>query len=268
LLSVVACEKTTTATSGKIAAIEIDPTSISLSPGAAAPLTARVLDEDGALLSVPVFWAAEDERIARVSSQGVVTAVAAGRTQIAASRSGTSAVVPVVVSALPPTLLRVSPNATQLAVGGTTTLLAEVFNSGGARINGLPTAWSSANSAVATVTPSGVVTAVGQGTVLINAIAAGLNGAAVVTVQPVPVATISVSPTTANVQRNRTVQLAATLRDAAGRVLTGRAVSWASEEPSRARVQQNGIVTGVQKGQVRIIALSEGKSASAMITVR
>ncbi|MEW5914834.1 MAG: Ig-like domain-containing protein [Gemmatimonadota bacterium] len=267
-LALGACEKTTTATGGKVGSIEVAPTSIALTPGRAAPLTARVLDESGSPINVQVFWAEEDARVARVSSHGIVTAVAPGRTQVAASRSGLSAVVPVVVSALPPTLLRVTPNATQMTVGGSTTLLAEVFDASGAKVNGVGIAWSSGALSVATVNSSGVVTAVGPGSALISAAGAGLTGAAFVSVQGVPVSTISVAPSTANVQVGRTMQLRATLRDAAGNILTGRAVAWTSDNILRATVLPTGIVTGVSKGSVRITASSEGKTASSSISVR
>jgi uncharacterized protein YjdB len=219
-------------------------------------------------MNVQVFWAEEDARIARVSSHGIVTAVAPGRTQVAASRSGLSAVVPVVVSALPPTLLHVTPNAAQLTVGGSTSLVADVFDASGAKVNGVTIAWSTGTSTVATVNANGVVTAVGPGSALISAAGAGLTGAAFVSVQGVPVATIAVAPTTATVQVGRTVLLRATLRDAAGNILTGRSVAWTSDNIVRAAVLPTGIVTGVSKGTARITASSEGKTASAVITVR
>ena len=64
-----------------------------------------------------------------------------------------------------------------------------------------------------------------------------------------------------------TVQLTATLRDAAGNVLTGRAVAWSSSNTSTATVSGTGLVTGVAAGPATITATSETKSGAAVVTV-
>src|SRR6185437_16421157 len=76
-----------------------------------------------------------------------------------------------------------------------------------------------------------------------------------------------VSPATASLTVGGTQQLSAVVKDAAGTVLTGRAVSWASSNAAVATVSAGGLVTGVAAGSVAITATSEGKSASASFTV-
>jgi hypothetical protein len=65
----------------------------------------------------------------------------------------------------------------------------------------------------------------------------------------------------------QTVQLAAATRDAAGAVLTGRAVAWASGTPATASVSGSGLVTAVTPGTAAITATSEGRNGTATITV-
>jgi len=72
------------------------------------------------------------------------------------------------------------------------------------------------------------VTGVAAGSVTITATSEGKNGSAAVNVANVPVASVVISPVTAVVLVGQAVQLTATLKDAAGNVLTGRAVAWAS----------------------------------------
>src|SRR5574338_1210443 len=84
---------------------------------------------------------------------------------------------------------------------------------------------------------------------------------------PKPVASVSITPATATVIVGTTRQLAATLEDAAGNRLTGRAVTWTSSATSVATVDANGLVTAVTAGTANISAASEGKSAQAAITV-
>src|SRR5207249_5426153 len=53
----------------------------------------------------------------------------------------------------------------------------------------------------------------------------------------------------------------------AGSTLTGRTVTWASGDTSVARVSPSGLVTGVAPGSAPIMAMSEGKSGTATVTV-
>src|SRR5205807_8427465 len=63
------------------------------------------------------------------------------------------------------------------------------------------------------------------------------------------------------------VQLAASPKDAAGTVLSGRAITWTSSAPATATVSSTGLVTGAAAGAVTITATSEGRTGSAAITV-
>ena len=63
-------------------------------------------------------------------------------------------------------------------------------------------------------------------------------------------------------------QLTATPRDAQGKALANRAVSWSSTNESVASVSSNGLVTAVTVGgPVTIVASSEGQDGTAFITV-
>jgi uncharacterized protein YjdB len=85
---------------------------------------------------------------------------------------------------------------------------------------------------------------------------------------PVPVALVTLSTNVATVVPVQTLQLTATVKDAAGNALSGRGVSWASSDESRVRVGATGLLTGVAAGAAQITATSEGKTAHADITVR
>ena len=84
---------------------------------------------------------------------------------------------------------------------------------------------------------------------------------------PAPVASVTLSPASAELQVGSTVQLSTVLTDAAGATLTDRVVSWSSSKPTVASVSEAGLVTGVAAGEAGITATSEGKSATATITV-
>ena len=78
---------------------------------------------------------------------------------------------------------------------------------------------------------------------------------------------IVVAPQTASVQVGSSLSLTAEALNASGEVLPSVDVTWASEDVSIAVVSQDGIVTGVSAGTVRIAASSWGKNAVATIVV-
>ena len=127
--------------------------------------------------------------------------------------------------------------------------------------------WSSDNTAVATVSTAGVVTAVGVGSTNITATSEGRSGSAPVTVFSTAVASVTVSLASSTIGVGRTTQATATTKDAGGNVLVGRSVTWSSDNTSVATVNTIGVVTGVATGSANITATSEGQSGFAGITV-
>lgn len=85
--------------------------------------------------------------------------------------------------------------------------------------------------------------------------------------EPPIVASLELSPSSDSITVGDTLQLTATIRDASGNVLTGRSVIWSSSSTSVATVSSTGLVTGTTVGAATITATSEGKSATAEISV-
>ena len=83
-----------------------------------------------------------------------------------------------------------------------------------------------------------------------------------------PVSTIIVSPVSANVTVDETLQLSAVLRDGNGGSVSGRPISWSTEDGNIATVTPTGLVAGTDTGTATITASSEGKVASATVRVR
>jgi hypothetical protein len=83
-----------------------------------------------------------------------------------------------------------------------------------------------------------------------------------------PVASVQVAADVTELPIGRTRQLTAVVRASDGRALSGRAVAWSSSDPRVASVDEGGVVTTREPGEVIIRAESEGKAASARLTVR
>ena len=82
-----------------------------------------------------------------------------------------------------------------------------------------------------------------------------------------PVASVAVAPPSPTVIVGTTAQLTATTKDAAGSVLTGRVVTWATSDASVATVDAAGLVTAVVPGGATLTATSEGVNGTAAVTV-
>lgn len=250
------------------ATVDVAPATLTITAGQSGVLTARLLAADGTDLGAqPVFWSSQDTSIATVSQSGVVTALTPGSVQIAASRDGKSGVAVITVTRDEIVLVRVEPLAQNLSVGRTIQLSAEARTSGGDVVDDPAVAWSSSAPEIASVSPTGLVTAHAAGSASIRASVNGVDGAAVITVVPIAVAEVLVSPPTASVDVGRAVQLQAVTRDASGNTLTGRTVTWQSSNDNVAVVSSSGRVQGLATGTVTITATAEGRSGTATITV-
>src|SRR6266576_1263558 len=182
-------------------------------------------------------------------------------------RTTDTATVTVAGCVAPVAAVTVSPAAPTVQVGQTAQLTATPRDANGTPLTGRAVTWASNNTAVAMVNGSGLVTAVATGAATITATSEGQSGAAVVTVSNVPVASVTVTPASASVQQGATVQLTATPRDANGTALSGRVVTWGSNNTAVATVSGSGLVSGAGAGSATITATSEGQSGTAAITV-
>src|SRR5438093_1501743 len=179
-------------------------------------------------------------------------------------QSGTAAIA---VTTVPVAAVAVTPASAGIQVGQTVQLTATPQDGSGSPLSGRAVTWASSNGLVVTVSGSGLVTAAAVGSAIITATSEGQTGTSSITVTNVPVASVAVTPGSATIQVGQTQQLAATLKDASGNTLSGRAVSWTSSNPSVASVSGSGLVTGLAAGSAVITAMSEGKTGTATLTV-
>ena len=152
-------------------------------------------------------------------------------------RTSSITVIPVPVASV---TVALSPNS--ITAVGTAQASATTFDGNGAALTGRVVTWSSGNTAVATVSAQGVVTAIAVGTASITATSEGKSGSATLTVTQAPVASVTVSPASATVMQGGTEQLSVTLKDAHDNVLA-RPVTWSSSDDPIATVSQSGLVS-------------------------
>ena len=129
--------------------------------------------------------------------------------------------------------------------------------------------FTSSNDNIATVSTTGLVTGVAQGSATITATAEAANGTVSktfsITVSPVSVTSVALDTNSASIKVGKTVTLVPTVYPTNA---TNKAVTWSSSATGVATVS-NGVVTGVAAGTATItVRTSDGnKTATCVVTV-
>ena len=158
------------------------------------------------------------------------------------------------------------PTAELTALGATVQLSAQVLDQNGQAMAGAAVTWSSGSATIATVSATGLVTAVQNGSVTITATSGSASGNAAVTVAQMAGA-VEVTPPVDTLAPGDTLRLSAEATDANGNAVTGIEFSWTSSAAAVARVDNSGLVTAVAAGSATITAATGDASGTSEITV-
>ena len=234
--------------------------------GGTISLTATVIPANAA--DKRVSWSSSNTGVAKVSSNGVITAVAPGEAVITARSHDGGRTATYKVTVITVAVNGVSLNKTSVSVkaGGTTKLTATVLPENASDKN---VTWSTSNKSVATVSSSGKVMALKPGTAVITVTTkdGGKTAKCTVTVKSVKASKITLNKSKATVRTGRKLQLKATISPDN---TTDKTVKWTTSKKSVATVNSKGVVKAVGKsGTVKITAVTaNGKKATCKITVK
>jgi uncharacterized protein YjdB len=264
---------TLTVTAIPVNNVVVAPSSQAVDIGSNVTFTATPRDAGNNPLSGrTVVFSSSDPSIAVInSSTGVATGVAEGSVTITATSEGKSGTASLNVNPAAVASVSVAPASQTVIVGNATPTqyVATVKDGSNNTLTGRAVTWSSSDISIATVDGSGSATGVSPGVVTITATSEGHSGTASLTVNPVPVASVDISPPILLTAVGAApTQFTATPRDASGNALTGRVVIWTSSDPTSVTVDNTGLATPIAAGFPTITASSEGvNSASVIVTV-
>ena len=161
-----------------VSSISLDKTTASITVGATETITATVSPDNAT--DKTVTWSSSDEAVVTVEN-GVVTAVAAGTATITAKAGDKSATCTVTVEAAEIAVTKVELNKTslELEIGASETLTASVTPEDATN---KVVSWTSSDASIASVSDSGLVTAVAAGTATITATVGDKSAECTVTV--------------------------------------------------------------------------------------
>ena len=139
----------------------------------------------------------------------------------------------------------VTPGTAAGTIGQTAQFTAVAKNARGSVLTGRTVTWSTGNSAVASVSSTGLATATGGGTTTVNATIGGVTGSASVSVTGpvITVGSIVVTPGTATGNVGESAQFAAAVKDLTGTLLATVKVTWSSSNTAVVVVDTNGFAT-------------------------
>ncbi len=266
------CTVQVTVPTVKVTGITLNKTTASVVKGKTVALTATVTPDTAT--DKTIKWTTSNKNVATVSTDGVVTAVAAGTATItatAADDSGVKATCKITVTNPVIKVTKVTLNKTTASVvkGKTLTLTATVTPTNATNKN---VTWKSSNTKIATVDGNGKVTAVAAGTATITCTAKADKSKSAtckitVTNPAVKVTKLSMNKTSVDLLKGKTVQLKVTVTPSNA---TNKAVTWTSSNKKIATVTSNGLVKAVGTGTVTITAKAKdgsGKKITCKINV-
>ncbi len=218
--------------------------------GSSTTLTVTVLPED--TTDKTVSFISNNTFVATVSEDGVVTAVSAGTAKITATTiNGKSASVDITVEPLvilPESVsLEIEPE--EIPVGSAAAAKAKILPEDATEKT---VTFKSENEDIATVNSEGVIIGISPGTATITVTTSNDKSAsAKVTVNEVPVTSVTVDPASREITLTETTTLSAEIAPANA---TNKTLTWSSTEPNVATVDQNGVVRGIGEGDATIRA--------------
>jgi uncharacterized protein YjdB len=251
-----------------VTGITFNSTSISLTTSQTTSIVATVAPSNAT--NKTLSWTSSNNAVATVSS-GIITAVSAGSaiitaTSIDGSNISATATVTVTTPNVSVSGITLNPTTLSLVQTQTSQITATVAPS---NATNKTLSWISSNTGVATVSSSGLVTAVSAGSATITASSTdGSNKTATTAVtvtSNVPVTSVSLNRTTATMYVSDTLTLVATVLPSNA---TNKSVTWSSNS-SNATVNSSGVVTAVSGGTatIRATTANGGYVASCVITI-
>lgn len=252
-----------------LTAVALSETSIEITEGETRQLKPVFTPADAS--NQNVTWKSSSDAVATVSSDGLVTAVQEGTATITVTteEGGKTATCQVTVKkkVIPVTNVSLDKTALTLTEEETCQLTATIDPADATNQN---VTWTSDDTAVATVSADGLVTAVQAGTATITVTTedGGKTATCRVTVKmkEIPVTDVSLDYEEATLTEGDTLQLTATISPADA---TNQNVSWESSDTFVATVSDSGLITAVSEGTATITVTTEdgGLTASCLVTV-
>ena len=238
--------------------ITVDKTATTIVKGATDKLTATLVPADA---NGTITWSTSDSSVATVSSDGTVTAVKNGTATVTAKCGDLSAQTKVTV--INPLKAITITGTTHSIKKGQTTQLGLTYDPADTT-DSVAATWTSSNTSVATVSKTGLVTALKDGSTTIKATVGNVSSTYDIAVKEVKLTGIKMEEK-ALIHEGDTKAL--TVEYTPADTTDDKTVAWSSSDSTVASVDNNGTVTAVKPGSAVITAKVGNYQATCAVTV-
>lgn len=257
--------ETFTVSPPQVGRIELTTEQESIKVGETTTINAAVFPENAT--NKTLSWDSNDESIATVDQNGIVTGVGVGATDINARATDGSDCIQAIrihVSPIPVESLMIEPTgSTTLQATQSVQLIVKIHPENSTTRTAT---WSSSDESVATVDQNGIVTAHSTGSATITATAEGKSAYIDIIVEQTFATGITLNRTSAVIKVNGTIQLSAEITPES---TTDKNIEWTSSDTSIATVSDNGTITALQLGECDITAtVKDGSDMSAICHIK
>ncbi len=249
--------------------IVVMPESVLLSAiGESIVVTVSVFDaNDVEILDADLTWTSDDSTVAVVDSEGVITARMNGETRVTITYSDITASVAVTVAQRAERIVVMPESAVLSSIGDSIVVTVTVLDANETEIEDAPLAWASDDPAVATVDAEGVITARmnGETRVTVNH---GELSAAVSVIVAQNTGQIVVMPESVTLSAiGESIVVTVSVFDANDMVILDADLTWTSDDPTVASVDDRGVITARMNGETRVTVTYRDLSAYIAVTV-
>ncbi len=241
----------------------LNPKTAELKVGESIMVSATV--EPATTTDSTVVWMSEDDKIASVDANGIITALSVGVVKIKAICGDVTAYCEVTVVPTPAERIEITPNPAEIKINETLSLTAIVIPESATQKN---VTWASSDESIVTVNASGTITGIAAGEAIITATNGEVSADCKVTVVPNPVSSITLTNSELTMDVGETAEIDAIAHPSDAEVEN---IIWTSEDESIATVNERGVVTAVAVGHTTITATymeDPSIKAECKVTVR
>ncbi len=262
-----------TVTTAVLISIAVNPVNPSVLVGSTQQFTAIGTYSDNSTrdLMGSATWNSSNPNAASISSTGLASGLAVGSTTISATVLSVTGSTTLTVTVSPPVLqsISVTPANPSVAIGQNQQFVATgLYSDGSTQDLTGSVSWNSSQPAVAAIASGGLASGLSGGSTTITAAFGALNTSATLSVNPIALVSIAVTPGNATIALGTNQQFAAigSYMDGSTLDLTTSA-TWSSSAPSVATANGSGLATSVSTGQTTIAAAAVGIAGSSTLTI-
>jgi Bacterial Ig-like domain (group 2) len=273
LLSLIACgSPPMTSNQGPhLAQIVVTPQSSSLVLGQTTQCKAMAVYSDGSYKDVTTSatWTSKNTDIASVSSSGLVASVAAGAAVVSASSGTLSGSTQLTIGKAALVSLSVTSPVSTLPLGATAQLAATgTYTDKSTQDLTSTVTWASSQTAIASISSSGLASSAGLGNATITATLSSINASTQLSVSAPALLSIAVSENHSTIALGTTAQFAAkgAYTDGSTQDLTS-SVTWTSSPAGIVNLSSSGLAIGKAVGAATIRAAAGSISGTGQLAV-